>query len=72
MKHRSGDREKKDVLLPEELARCVDRILREKKQQAVFNNKEFHGLTLEEVAEEVSKRLGTKWSVQDLKKAGIK
>jgi len=67
-KHKPGEKGKKSVIIPEELAVCIDRILAEKRQQCEYNNVPFEGMTLEEISKEVCVRLGSEWSVAKLRK----
>ena len=71
-RHRSSEKGKIDTTLPEELALCVRRILEEKKIQCEYNGIPFKGMTLKEVAKEVRSRLGDDWTVDKLKKSGLK
>ncbi len=71
-RHDSGERGKKDVVLTEELALCIKRILVEKKTQCEFNNIPFNGMTPKEISKEVCSRLGNDWTVGKLKKFGLK
>lgn len=71
-KHKPGEKGKKTVILPKELASCVDRILTEKKRQCEFNNVPFEGMTLEEISKEVCSRLGNEWTVSESKRSGLK
>lgn len=71
-KRKSGERDKKKVVLPEELAMCVKRILEEKETQCKFNSVPFEGMTLEEISKEVCLRLGNDWTIDELRKSGLK
>jgi len=70
--HKVDEKGKMNVILPEDLVRCISRILEEKKNQCNFNNVPFEGMTLEEIAVEVQRRLGNEWTVAELKKFGLK
>lgn len=72
MKHKPGEKGKRRVVMPEELALCIRRILVEKKTQCKFNNVPFVGMTLEEISKEVVSRLGSAWTMDKLKKSGLR
>ena len=71
-RHKLGEKSKKEVVVPEDLALCVKRILEERENQCKFNGVPFEGMTLEEVSKEVCLRLGNGWTVGRLKRSGLK
>lgn len=48
----------------EQLGGHIKRIMTEKENQAKFKNETFSGLTVEEIASELSKRLGAGWELE--------
>ena len=60
------------TVLPEAVALCIRRILEEKKTQCKYSGVPFQGMTLEEISKEVYSRMGTTWTMEALKKSGLK
>jgi len=67
-----GEKGKISIDLPEDVALCVRRILAEKETQCKFNGVPFVGMTPEEILREVCSRLGNDWTVNKLRKSGLK
>jgi len=71
-KHKPAKMGKVDTVLPEALALCISRLLEEKKTQCEYNGIPFKGMTLEDISKEVCSRMGNDWTVDKLKKSGLK